>query len=121
MNRAMRFRNFLEARGYFDDKEDTRPRGLGRYQEMPGTTMVPSTSTTKGKVVDVEFQDDEVILKIQDGDDDMDEDDKTTTHIRIPTARYHRERERAPNMDDIVQAEFDRDNKLISYEVIHRA
>ena len=116
----MRFRNFLEARGYFDDKEDTRPRGLGRYQELPGTTMVPSTSTVRGKVVDVEFQDDEVILTLKNNDSDMDEEDKEITRVRIPTARYDREREQAPNMDDVIRVELDRDNKLISYEVIHR-
>ena len=116
----MKFKIFLERDGYFDDKEDTRPHGMGRQQDMPGARIVPGTSTVKGKITNVEMGRNYVKLTLMSDDADVDEEDKSVTTVAIPLRRYTNERDQAPNKGDVIQAELNRDGTLVSYDVIHR-
>ena len=116
----MEFRNFLENAGYFDDKQDTRPQGLGRQQDMPGTTLVTSTSSIKGKIVKVDTQPTQVKISIAEDDADIDQEDQKVTTVAIPIRRYLREREQAPRKGDVIQVELDDENNLVSYDILHR-
>jgi len=116
----MEFRNFLENAGYFDDKEDTRPHGMGRQQDMPGTSLVASTRSMKGKVIEILIKPNKVVMSVLNDDPDMDQEEMKVTKVVIPLSRYQQEREQAPHKGDIVQVELDSANNLISYDVLHR-
>ena len=106
----MRFRKFIEdTAGYYDDKEDTRPTGSGRQQEMPGTSMVMGQKDVEAKVTGVEEKDDVIILT-------LDSDD--VSHVSISRQRY--EKDEAPKEGNIVKFVFDQDGSLTDYQIIHR-